>query len=108
MEELEAEMELLDVTLEEDQLKMEEMCNRLSLLSEMPMVSNRMSRRRHWRPWNSWALTNHSAMPQLPAYQRVNERKYLSPSPYRVDATYFSWMSRPTTSMFKACFSSVV
>jgi ATP-binding cassette subfamily F protein 3 len=34
MEELEAEMELLDVTLEEDQLKMEEMCNRLSLLSD--------------------------------------------------------------------------
>jgi ATPase subunit of ABC transporter with duplicated ATPase domains len=34
MEELEAEMELLDATLEEDKLKMEEMCDRLSLLSD--------------------------------------------------------------------------
>jgi ATPase subunit of ABC transporter with duplicated ATPase domains len=34
MEELEAEMELLDINLEEDQLKMEELCDRLSLLSD--------------------------------------------------------------------------
>jgi ATPase subunit of ABC transporter with duplicated ATPase domains len=34
MEELEADMDLLDVTLEEDQVKMEELCDRLSLLAD--------------------------------------------------------------------------